>query len=260
MILWKATSNDPLCLWDDLMRSVEVPFAAAVEEEKNRYIQHAAESFTLNMRLTDSAFDIHLSAMSEIAARYDGIAIRLALHEALKGVKSIAHVLERKEGWESLWFYLVRKWISEFGAQRARETANTTRTDMQRVIDQAVSGEEEFNPQQVAAKLLRVQGMSAWRAMTVARTETHAAMMYASEEGTAKTGRDNGITILKSWLPVQDERTRSNHSAMSSHPAIAMDADFNVGGTRMKRPGDPRGGADNCINCRCVLTYKEDVA
>jgi hypothetical protein len=82
-------------------------------------------------------------------------------------------------------------------------------------------------------------------------------MMYASEEGAAKLGRDHEITILKSWLPVQDERTRVNHAAMSSHVAIAMDADFIVGGALMKRPGDPRGGAANCINCRCVLTYKE---
>lgn len=238
------------------MRSVEGPFAAAVEEEKNRYIQHAAETFTLNMRLTDTAFELHMANMSDIAARYDGIAIRLGLHEALKGIKSVVSVLERKEGWESLWLFLVRQWISEFGAARARETAGTTRSDMQRIIDKALSAEEEFQPQQVAIQLLRAQAMSAYRAATVARTETHAAMMFASEEGAAKSGRDNGIVILKSWLPVQDERTRANHSGMASHPAIGMDADFVVGGTRMKRPGDPRGGAANCINCRCVLTYK----
>ncbi len=255
MLLWRRKS-DPQAVWEALMQSVEVPFAAAVEEEKNRYIAVAAESFAMNMRLTDTAFDVHLGNMSDIAARFDNIAIRLALHEALKGVKTIAHVLEKREGWESLWLYLTRKWIQDFGAQRARETANTTRSDMQRIIDLAVSATEEFNPQQVAAKLLRVQGMSAWRALTVARTETHAAMMYASEEGAAKTGRDNGVTLLKSWLPVHDERTRVNHAAMSSHPAIPMDADFSVGGYPMKRPGDPRGGAANCINCRCVLTYK----
>ncbi|MGO7763436.1 hypothetical protein ACC711_39295, partial [Rhizobium ruizarguesonis] len=61
------------------------------------------------------------------------------------------------------------------------------------------------------------------------------AMMYASEEGTAKLGRDHDITIMKSWLPVQDERTRVNHAAMSYHVAIAMDADFIVGGALMKR-------------------------
>lgn len=239
------------------MVSVERPFAAAIADEKNRYILEAAESFPLTLRLSDQAFETHSANMAEIAARYDGIAIRLGLFEALKGVKSVASILERKEGWEGLWFYLVRRWISEYGAQRARETAETTRGDMQKVIDLSLSAQEEFSPQQVAAKLLRVAGLSVWRANTIARTETHGAMMFASEEGAAKAGRDNGVTLLKAWLPVTDERTRVSHASMRSHPAIGMDEDFLVGGVRMKRPGDPRGGASNCINCRCVLTYRE---
>lgn len=89
----------------------------------------------------------------------------------------------------------------------------------------------------------------------MARTETHAAMMFASEGGAAKLGMEQQVTILKSWLSVQDERTRTNHASMASHAPIPLDADFSVGGVAMKRPGDPRGGADNCINCRCVLTY-----
>lgn len=256
-MLFRAKPDPLLTRWDELMRSVEVPFAAAVEEEKNRYIQEAAEAFPITLRLSDTGYELHRANMAEIANRFDRIAIRIALLEALKGIKAAVRIMEKREGWESLWFYLVSKWVQDFGAQRARETADTTRSDMQRIIDVALSASEEFNPQQVAVKLLRVQGISAFRARTVARTETHAAMMYASEEGTAKLSRDHEITILKSWLPVQDERTRVNHAAMSSHVAIAMDADFIVGGALMKRPGDPRGGAANCINCRCVLTYKE---
>lgn len=260
MILWKSASDDPAAKWDDLMRTVEEPFAAAVAAEKDRYIEDASQAFPITLQLSDTGFERHLAAMSDIAARYQGIAIRLGLHETLKASKSLAAILQRKEGWETLWLYLVRKWISEFGAQQARESATTTRTDMQRIIDKALSAEEEFNPQQVATKLLRAQALSAYRAATIARTETHSAMMYAAEEGSAKAARDNGVSLLKSWLPVQDERTRANHAAMSSHPAIHMDADFMVGGIPMKRPGDPRGGAANCVNCRCVLTFKEDVA
>ena len=256
-MLYRAKPDPRLVLWDKLMRTVEKPFALEVEEEKNRYIQDAAAAFPITLRLSDTAFEVHRANMAHIAANYDGIAIRLALLEALKGIKSAVRIMERKEGWESLWLYLLSKWVQDFGAQRARETADTTRADMQRIIDKALSAEEEFNPQQVAVKLLRVQGMSAWRAATIARTETHAAMMYASEEGASKVSRDNEIAIVKAWLPVRDERTRVNHASMSSHPAIAMDADFIVGGVPMKRPGDPRGGAANCIQCRCVLTYKE---
>jgi len=260
VVLWKAASDDVAAKWEGLMRSVEGPFSKAMEAEKDRYIAEAAANFPMFLSLSDTGFHTHLSNMTDIASRYQGVALRLGLHEGLKGLKSLPAQYEKKETWEALWLYLLRKWIAEFGAKQARESAATTRRDMQRIIDLAVSAEEEFNPQQVAAKLLRVQAMSAWRALTIARTETHSAMMYGSEEGAAKVGRDNGVTLLKSWLPVQDERTRANHSAMSSHPAISMDNDFVVGGVKMKRPGDPRGGADNCINCRCVLTFKEDVA
>lgn len=256
-MLFRAKPDPRLALWDRLMRTVEVPFAVEVEAEKNRYIEEAAGIFPIVLRLSDSGYEQHLVNMTAIAARYDHIAIRVALHEALKGVKSIVRIMQKAEPWEQLWLYLVGRWVQEFGAARARETAHTTRADMQKIIDRAVSSTEEFNPVQVAAQLLKVQALSAYRADTIARTEVHAAMMFASEEGAAKVARDNELTILKAWLPVQDERTRANHSSMASHPAIEMDADFNVGGTKMKRPGDPRGGAANCINCRCVLTYKE---
>jgi hypothetical protein len=238
------------------MRAVEGPFAKAVEAEKDRYIAEAAANFPITLQLSDTGFDTHAGNMASIAERYDGIAVRLALGEMQRGLKS-GRKLKLDEPWEKLWLFLVRRWIAEFGAQRARETANTTRRDMQRIIDQALSADEEFMPVQVAAKLLRVQALSAYRADTIARTEVHGAMMFASEEGAAKLGRDNGLTLMKVWLPVKDERTRANHSAMSSHPPVSLDGDFRVGGQLMKRPGDPRGGADNCINCRCVLSYRE---
>lgn len=250
MALCRAKA-DPLAKWDALMRKVEVPFSAEVEAEKNRYIEDAAGAFPITRQLSPSGFERHQNAMTAIAARYDGIAIRLALGEVSKGLK------QQRDGWDALWLYLLRLWIQQHGAQRARETAETTRDDLQRVINVALAADVEFNPVEVATAMLKVRDLSAWRAETIARTEVHAAMMFASEEGSAKLARDNGLTLLKSWLPVQDERTRANHSAMSSHPAIPLDADFNVGGTPMKRPGDPRGGAANCINCRCVLTFKE---
>jgi len=257
LILFCRKAGDPLARWDKLMRAVEGPFAKAVEAEKDRYIAEASANFPITRQLSDIGFDTHAGNMASIAARYDGIAIRLALKEVQGGIKS-SRPLQRKEDWEKLWLFLIRRWITEFGAQRARETAATTRSDMQRIIQQALSAEEEFNPVQVAARLLRVQALSAYRADTIARTEIHGAMMFASEEGAAKLGRDNGLVLLKAWLPVHDERTRSNHAVMSSHPPVPLDGDFRVGSALMKRPGDPRGGAANCINCRCVLTYREE--
>jgi hypothetical protein len=238
--------------WEALMQSVEGPYAAEVFDEKNRYITEASTVFPSTQRLEDKLFDYHRAAMTAIAVKYQGIAIRIALVETLKQVRA----LQVKTDWDKLWLYLIRKWMAEYGLQAAKETAETTRADIQTIIDVALAHDVEFNPVAVATELLKARDLSAPRAETIARTETHNAMMFASVEGANAVAREDGIALNKKWVPVQDGRSRVSHAAMASHPAIAMDADFNVGGVAMSRPGDPRGGAANCINCRCVLAYE----
>lgn len=234
------------------MQSVEGPYASAVFDEKNRYIAEASVVFKATQRLEDKLFDYHRASMQEIAVKYQSIAIRLGVVEALREVREI----QVKKDWDKLWLYLLNKWIADYGAQAAKETAQTTREDMQSIINAALAHDTEFNPVQVATDLLKARDLSAPRAETIARTETHNAMMYASVEGAEAVSREDNITLKKKWLSVMDARTRVSHAAMASHPAIAMSADFNVGGVAMSRPGDPRGGAANCINCRCVLAYE----
>ena len=238
--------------WESLMQSVEGPYAAAVEAEKNRYITEAATVFPSTHRLEDKLWDHHRAAMTAIAIRFQGAAMRLAIPEVFKEVRQ----LQAKDDWEKLWLFLIRKWNEEYGLEAAKETARTTRDDMQRIIDAALAPDAEFNPAAVASSLLKAKDLSAARADTIARTETHNAMMFASMEGADKVARDEGITLKKRWLPVMDARTRVSHAFMSSQPAIPMQSDFNVGGAAMSRPGDPKGGAANCINCRCVLAYE----
>jgi hypothetical protein len=229
------------------MRTVEVPYTAAIVEEKDRYIIAASERFASAHALIDADFDEHEANMQDIAGRYQGIAIRLALNEVKIG---------QKDDWDSLWRYLVMVWVRDYGAERAREAAGTTRDDMQAIIDAALAPDVEFNPNAVASDLLKAQGLSSFRADTIARTETHNAMMYASQEGASAQARASGLTLRKRWVPVLDERTRVNHASMASQPAIPMDQDFIVGGEAMARPGDPRGSAGNVIRCRCVLAYE----
>lgn len=234
------------------MQSVEGPYSAELFDEKNRYILEASTVFPSTMRLEDTLFDYHRASITAIAVKYQAIAIRIAVVEAVKQVKG----LSEKADWEKVWLLLIRRWMSEYGFQAAKLVAETTRADMQKAIDAALALDSEFNPVLVAKEILRAQDLSAARAETIARTETHNAMMFASVEGAGVVAREENVTLKKKWVPVQDGRARVSHAAMASHPAIAMDAEFNVGGVKMSRPGDPKGGADNCINCRCVLTYE----
>ncbi len=243
-------ASGKLARWQRLMAVVEIPYEQAIEAEKNRVIELVAREFQRERQITEVQFDGHVTVMRRLQDTYGRVAIRLALNEALAvGLK--AHVKD----WDKLWLYLVQRWVSEYGGAMALETATTTRNDIQRIISAALGVEEEFNPASLVEAILAVRDLSRSRARTIARTETHNAMMFAADEGARKLARDNGLRAMKRWLPVQDERTRANHSAMANHPAIPMDADFNVGGVKMSRPADPRGGAANNINCRCVLTY-----
>ena len=37
-----------------------------------------------------------------------------------------------------------------------------------------------------------------------------------------------------------------------------MDEDFDIGGSPMNHAGDPKGGAKNVVNCRCVIVYADE--
>lgn len=243
-----------LSKWDKLMRVVEVPYAAAVANEKDRYIETCSAEFEHNRSLTETSFHEHVAFMMRIAEKYQGIAIRLAIQETFSA-KS-ARVMLTKDDWETLWLYLVRQWVNTYGASWAKIASMTTRRDLQSIIDVALSHTEEFNPVQVATKLLKAKDLSAPRAEVIARTEVHGAMMFAGLEGANKISRDQGLDMRKRWVPVEDERTRISHASMASVDPIDLQSDFDVGGEAMARPGDPRGSAGNVINCRCVLAYE----
>ena len=95
------------------------------------------------------------------------------------------------------------------------------------------------------------------RANTIARTETHNAASTANHQYHETLGDQLGIGLNKRWVATSDARTRSIHSAANGQ-TVAMDEDFIVGGAPMKHAGDPRGGARNNVNCRCVIVYVDD--
>ena len=96
------------------------------------------------------------------------------------------------------------------------------------------------------------------RARTIARTETHNAASFASHQYHVDVQNTLGTKMKKKWVATRDERTRPFHAEMNGKPAIDMDEDFEVGGVKMKYAGDPKGGAKNVINCRCVVIYVDE--
>ena len=63
--------------------------------------------------------------------------------------------------------------------------------------------------------------------------------------------------MMKRWVSTADERTRSAHVEANGQ-IRNMDEDFDIGGLPMNHAGDPKGGAKNVVNCRCVIVYADE--
>ena len=172
----------------------------------------------------------------------------------LTGLKS-ADRYETKRSPE-FWLNVAQRWLFEWGLGQAGEVTETTIKDAQKALADSVA---EGLGEAAAAKALRDYAkISRERSRTIARTEVHNAAMYAAQETARDYAAQTGLKIYKEWDPTMDSRTRPDHAEMAFAKARPMDEDFNVGGYPMSRPGDPRGGAGNVINCRCVLTITDN--
>lgn len=104
---------------------------------------------------------------------------------------------------------------------------------------------------------LQVSGVDWWeqRAMVVARTEaaaaTNAGVLAAGGVQAAAEGRP----WVKEWRADLDDRTRLAHRAADGQ-TVPLTAPFIVGGEPLQYPGDPRGSAENVIQCRCELSVR----
>lgn len=150
---------------------------------------------------------------------------------------------------------LVEQYLIVFALERSVLIANTSAEVLREIIIQAAA--EGIGPVETARQLDRALGgvLGRARAQMTARTEIHSAAMDSS----IVTANSTNLTLLKEWVPVEDDRTRQSHRDMRGHPNIPLDRDFNVGGSPMAFPGDPKGPAKEVINCRCILVYEEAV-
>lgn len=137
------------------------------------------------------------------------------------------------------------------GADRVTEISVTT----QRIIQNTIEANSTAGVD-VIARAIRDRfepRFSRARATTIARTEIHNASSYATHEQQKSFAVPE---MQKQWMANTDGRTRGTHAAASGK-RVGVDEDFIVGGRKMAYPGDPRGGAAEVINCRCVLLYVE---
>ncbi len=122
---------------------------------------------------------------------------------------------------------------------------------------------DDLGPAQISRLIQnRVSTIGRRRAITIARTETHSAASFANNA----VAKEIGVDLKKRWVSTNDDRTRAHHRAVNGQE-VGMEEDFIIptpvkGGAvedrRLAYAGDPRGGPQNTINCRCVIVYYEE--
>ena len=157
----------------------------------------------------------------------------------------------RNQKQENQFDIIIKEFIRLYGAIRVTQISNTTMAQINRIIR---AGELEGQGVAVIARNIfeSMRGsFSKFRSATIARTETHTAASYANH---AVNKSLNIPSQMKRWVAVSDDRARAWHTAMNG-TELPLDEDFIVRGMPMSYTGDPRGGASNVINCRCVTVY-----
>jgi uncharacterized protein with gpF-like domain len=88
------------------------------------------------------------------------------------------------------------------------------------------------------------------RAALIAGTETVSALNYGKKSGFDATGQKSQM-----WVTRRDQRVRHTHARADGQ---ISETTFEVGGYKLKYPGDPDAPAKERVRCRCTLTAVPD--
>jgi len=143
-------------------------------------------------------------------------------------------------------------WIEREAATRIQFISQSVADVIRDFVLQGV--QEGWSNNRIARALEdEIPDMSRTRSATIARTETHGAALWATDETIRETELD---VRTKTWWTAQDTRVRASHAAM--HGVVVPYSDrFQLDGGEMMFPGDDSFGVDagELINCRCSVLY-----
>lgn len=205
--------------------------------------RQAAQAYSSGGNVTLATRDLEKELTAVFAAQYGSVIDTFA--GRVTGDRKDAYTFQ----------FLVDRFLRRHGAKAVTGVAVTTQYLIRFAIQ---AGEKEGLGVDKTAKLITEKTSGAIgrsRAVTIARTETHAAASYATDEATKQLNLPNQ---KKRWVSVGDGRTRPSHAAANGQEVL-IDEAFLIRdkGTviAMKYPHDGNGGASNNINCRCLAVY-----
>jgi len=139
----------------------------------------------------------------------------------------------------------VRSWLAQHAAEQVETILGTQKAEAARLIRDGV--EAHLSNQRIAQSLQQFYTERAeFMAERVARTETAMAAGYGQHEAALASG-----ATWHMWLSTRDDRTRDEHIGIDGE-TVDLGVRYSNG---MLYPGDPAGGPENVINCRCTELF-----
>jgi hypothetical protein len=164
-----------------------------------------------------------------------------------------------KEAPEDTWLTYMRNYAINKAGKRITSIAESGRDQAVKLIraQLELSTNEGWGADKTARAIRNSlvedgQVINQWRSLRIARTE----IVTASNQGAMEGARATGEAQDKYWIATYDTRTRDTHSVMEEQNPKDIDEDFQVGDYMMDSPGDPEGGPEETINCRCTVAFE----
>jgi len=140
----------------------------------------------------------------------------------------------------------VLNFLAQFSSERIKMINNTTREEIRKTLISSVGASESIPT--IARKIReQVDGMTAGRAKTIARTEVNRAANFAREHAMVNESWPN-----KRWVTQMDGRERKAHREMNGQVVPVGRAFTAPSGAKARYPGAFPSASLN-INCRCTI-------
>lgn len=196
----------------------------------------------------DKANDLFFESYGLAGDAFRGFALEMAPKAAEKR-EGLAGIVLNVSFFSQRFQNLMAGFAAQMAAVRVGKICDNLRELLRTTLTNAISN--NATKQDATKEVKKVwKEISTARARLIARTETTTAAGFAQME----TAKEFTIKLDKVWISARDSRTRQDHRTADGQ-RVKMEEDFMIGGAKMAHPGDPRGGAGNCCNCRCTVAF-----
>jgi HK97 family phage portal protein len=237
-----------------LMASLERSFAPRAARLLKSQAGKSAKAY-LEDGVTGAAISLfdHGKEFAIILTAHYGAVMETFGERFFDGIKS-GGARETKDDADDAFEKYVKEWMALHTARRVKLLSDETKKLVMKAIE---DGEAAGDPvSKIADRIIEKAGsdFAESRAITIARTETHASAVAAND----MAAKASGLRLKRVWLSARDANTRDSHS-LADGQVRGMDEPFDINGYPLMRPGDPYGPPEEIINCRCVVSYVTEV-